>query len=183
MRDAAIRLARPGDAELLSRLGWKTFLDTFVRGFAMPYPPEDLESFFAASYAPERFAAALADPASRAWIAEQGGEAVGFATAGPAGLPHPDVAAQDGELKRLYLREAAKGSGLAARLMDGALAWLDRDRERTLWLGVWSGNLRAQRFYARYGFETAGEYRFAVGATLDHEFIMRRPPAAARLAP
>ena len=181
MSPTTLRIAEPEDADALSRLGWETFLHTFVESFAMSYAPEDLMAFHAASYAPEHFARLLGDPACRAWIAERDGEAVGFATVGPAGLPHPDVQPEDGELKRLYLREAEKGQGLAARLMDEALGWLERDGPRTLWLGVWSGNHRAQRFYARYGFERAGEYDFPVGAAVDHEFIMRRAAETATI--
>ena len=87
MGETVIRVAGPGDAAALSALGWETFLDTFVRGFAIPYPPNDLDAFFAASYAPDRFAALLADPARRAWIAERGGAP--SATPPPARAPCP----------------------------------------------------------------------------------------------
>ena len=172
--EAALRPAGPADAETLSALGWTTFLDTFVEGFGIAYPPADLAAFFAASYAPDRCAALLTDPACRAWIAERDGAPVGFATVGPCTLPHPEARADDGELRRLYVLPEEKGAGLADRLMRAALAWLERDGPRPLWLGVWSGNHRAQRFYARYGFRKAGEYAYAVGATRDHEFILRR---------
>ena len=179
----ALRVAGPGDAETLSALGWETFVDTFVRGFAMSYSAADIDAFYAASHAPERCAAILADPTRRTWVAERGGEAVGFALAGPCTLPHAEVRPGDGELKRLYVLPSEKGGGLARRLMNEALGWLERDGPTTVWLGVWSGNLRAQRFYARYGFEKAGEYDFPVGATRDHEFILRRPPCGGSLAP
>lgn len=174
MEPAAIRPATPADADLLARLGWETFLETFVEGFAMPYSPQDLAHFQAASYAPEHAAALLRNPAGAGWIAERGGRPVGFATVGPAGLPHPDVRPGEGELKRLYVRGPEQGTGLAARLMDLALARLALGGPGPVWLGVWSGNLRAQRFYARYGFEKAGEYVYEVGAARDHEFILRR---------
>ena len=45
---------------------------------------------------------------------------------------------------------------------------------RDVWIGVWSENHGAQRFYARHGFEKVGEYGFTVGRTVDHEFILRR---------
>lgn len=183
MHDVTLRVATPADAHTLSALGWETFLDTFVRGFAIPYPPADLDAFFAASYAPERCAALLADPAQRAWLAERGDAPVGFATAGPCALPHPDVRPNDGELKRLYVLPSEKGTGLAARLMDEAMSWLEARDPGPIWLGVWSGNLRAQRFYARRGFAKAGEYDYVVGASRDHEFILRRPPGGASLAP
>ena len=63
---------------------------------------------------------------------------------------------------------------------DGYAIWLlERDGPRTLWIGVWSENLGAQRFYGRYGFEKVGEYLFPVGNTNDHEFILRRLKTAA----
>ena len=112
------------------------------------------------------------------WLLELDGEAVGHAAAGPCGLPHPDVKPGDGELKRLYLIKTQQSCGWGSRLLETALAWLEHEGPRTLWLGVWSENFGAQRFYARYGFEKAGEYLFPVGDTQDLEFILRRAPRA-----
>ncbi len=182
MDEITIRVAGPADARTLSELGWATFLNTFVEGFGMPYSADDLAEFHARAYAVDRAEALLADRASRAWLAERGGEPVGFATAGPAALPHTELRPGDRELRRLYVRADQKGAGLAPRLMETAMTWLLRDGPRPVWLGVWSGNHRAQRFYARYGFEKVGEYGYPVGEVTDHEFIMRRPASAGRLA-
>jgi diamine N-acetyltransferase len=54
------------------------------------------------------------------------------------------------------------------------MAWLLAEGPRDIWIGVWSENYRAQRFYERHGFLKVGEYGFPVGGTLDHEFILRR---------
>jgi RimJ/RimL family protein N-acetyltransferase len=43
-----------------------------------------------------------------------------------------------------------------------------------VWLGVWSGNDRAQAVYARRGFRKVGEYGFPVGDWTDHEYILRK---------
>jgi len=174
MDDIVIRVAGPDDAGLLSVLGRETFVDTFVKGFAIPYPEEDLATFFAQAYTPEVYARAIADPSRRVWLAERGGEAVAYATAGDNALPHPEARPGEGELKAFYVRREMHGSGLASRLMDTALAWLDPEGGRRLWIGVWSGNVRAQRFYARYGFQKVGEYEYPVGRVRDREFILRR---------
>jgi ribosomal protein S18 acetylase RimI-like enzyme len=100
---------------------------------------------------------------------------VGYATVGACALPHAQVTPACGELKRIYVRRRWQGSGLAARLLDVTLGWLQREGPRTIWLGVWSENLKAQRFYAKHGFEKAGEYGFHVGAQIDLEYILRRP--------
>ncbi|MET0807939.1 MAG: GNAT family N-acetyltransferase, partial [Pseudoxanthomonas sp.] len=89
-------------------------------------------------------------------------------------LPHADAKPGDGELKRLYLLKSEQNGGVGRALFDQALAWLERDGPRPLWISVWSENLGAQRFYARYGCSKVGEYDFPVGDSVDREFILRR---------
>ena len=171
-----VRRAGPDDAADLAALGARTF----VESFGHLYSPQDLQAFLDDSHAQAAYAKLLADPAYALWLAfGDDGEAMGYALAGPAGLPHEDVKSADGELKRLYMRADAQGSGIGTRLFDEALAWLERDGPRTLWISVWSENYGAQRFYGRYGFEKAGEYEFIVGQQRDHEFIFRRHPRIA----
>ncbi len=166
----AIRRAVPADAQALSRLAERTFTETFGH----LYPAEDLQAFLDEAYAVERQHVILSHPEYAVWLLERDGEAVGHAAAGPCGLPHPEVAAGDGELKRLYLLRAQQGGGWGGRLFQTTLDWLQRDGPRTLWIGVWSENHGAQRFYARHGFVPVGEYEFPVGRVRDREFILRR---------
>lgn len=166
----SLRRGADGDAGALARIG----RETFAASFADLYEPADLAAFLAAAYAPEKMAAELADPATAVWLAEAGGEVVGYAVAGPASLPHPAVTDRCGELKRIYVLPRTQGAGLGSRLMDEALAWLERGGPRALWIGVWSGNRGARRLYERLGFAKVGEYYFKVGEALDREFILRR---------
>ena len=140
----------------------------------MPYSDEDVVAFCDATFDPEAIAWRLADPRQAYWIAECDGVAVGYALAGPAALPNPAADPADGELKQLYLARSAQRSGAGSALLAAALAWLERDGPRRLWIGVWSGNLGAQRLYARHGFAKAGEHTFAVGQTVDREFNLVR---------
>ncbi|MCO5055298.1 GNAT family N-acetyltransferase [Thermomonas sp.] len=171
----SIRRAFPVDADALAELGATTFIETFGH----LYTSEDLQAFLDESHTEAAYAKVLTDGSPYAlWLAERDGRAIGYAQAGPCGLPHADVRAEDGEIKRLYLRGDAQNCGAGRILMDAMLAWLLRDGPRTLWLSVYSENYGAQRFYARYGFEFAGEYAFIVGAQRDREFIYRRPAQA-----
>ena len=162
------------DAPVLSHLGRETFEDTFVRGYRMPYSPDDVSVFVEETYGLPVTAAILADPDHAFWLAERDGEAIGYALAGPCTLPYPEVGPEDGELKRLYLRREAQNGGAGSALFRTALEWLEQEGPRRIWIGVWSGNLGAQRFYTRHGFEFFGEHTFPVGRTLDREFAMRR---------
>ena len=172
-RDAdtpTIRRAGPGDAQALAAIGQATFVETF----AHLYPPEDLATFLVEAHGVERARADLANPAKAAWLVEAGGEVIGYALACPAKLPHQAVGAEDGELDRIYLLKAHQGGGLGSHLLAETLAWLEKDGPRTLWIGVWSENFGAQGLYERHGFKVVGTYKFVVGKTQDHEFIMRR---------
>lgn len=171
MPSPQIRRASIADARALAELGAQTFTETF----AHLYPPEDLTRFLAEAYGLPRTLADLRDPAKAAWLIEQDGVTLGYALAGPCALPHPDVTPGCGELKRLYLLRSAQGGGLGGRLFTTAIDWLQRDGPRSIWIGVWSENHGARRFYGRQGFEKVGEYGFEVGNTVDLEFILRRP--------
>lgn len=170
MVEPLIRRAGPADAEALAEIGAATFAETF----AHLYPPHDLARFLAEAYGLERTRADLADPQKAAWIVEADGQVVGYAQVGPCGLPHPEVTPACGELKRFYLLKPWQGGGLGARLFDLNIAWLTKAGPRDVWIGVWSENHGAQRFYGRRGFEKVGEYGFVVGDTVDHEYILRR---------
>src|SRR5690606_15744207 len=106
---------------------------TFTETFGHLYPPEDLDAFLRESYA-----------------------------VGPAGLRHPEAAPGDGGIRRRYVLRDYQSGGLGGKLMDAAMDWLLRDGPRTLWVGVWSENAGAQRFYQRRGFARVGEYLFPV---------------------
>lgn len=169
-----IRPARADEAEALAALKLTTFRETFIDGFAIPYPPADLAIFEAESYGTDAVAAELANPDVTTWVAEGDGRLLGYAKVSACKLPHPEVKPGAGELCQLYVRRDAQGMRLGQRLMDTALDHLAVARPGPVWLGVWSGNLKAQRFYAAYGFSKVGDYLFPVGDWRDEEFIFRR---------
>lgn len=167
-----LRLAAPEDVPALARLAEDTFRQTFVEGFAVAYPEDDLNGFLTHSYAHDQVEGWIADASGLALVAEdREGRLVGYVHAGENTLPYLHAEPGDGEVKRLYVRREMQGTGLGRTLLEETLDWFG---DRTVLLGVWSENLKAQRFYAHYGFERVGEYMFMVGATADPEFILRR---------
>lgn len=170
-----IREAVPADAGALAALKLATFRETFLEGFKVPYPPRDLAIFEEASYSVAKVRSELADPAHRTWVAEgaDGGPLVAYAHVGPCKLPHPEVGEGDMELYQIYLRRHAQGTGLGKGLMARAMGYLEGSASR-IWLGVWTGNARAQAFYGALGFAVVGEYQFPVGEWRDDELILRR---------
>lgn len=82
-----------------------------------------------------------------AFVAEQGGAIVGWATAGAG---RDDDAPRDRELEGIYLLASAYGSGAGQGLLDAAIG----DAPAYLW--VMDGNPRAEAFYLRNGFTRDG---------------------------
>jgi ribosomal protein S18 acetylase RimI-like enzyme len=170
----SIRTATIDDATVLAALGERTFRETFVEDFAMPYSASDVATFLAETYSEDALGKYLRNPAYRHFVVTHGDRPVGFALVGPNGLPHAESREGDGELKRIYVVRDAQALGVGRALFNAAVGWLESSGPRRVWIGVWSGNERAQRFYSRRGFVNVGGYRFRVGETLDHEFILRR---------
>ena len=171
----SVRQATLADVDLVATLA----IESFVAKFGHLYPPEDLLTFLRMAYGQDAMAQSIEKPGNTTWILYDGEQPAGHALTGFVGLPHADVKPGDGELKRLYVHPAETGKGMGRVFMDFILKDLLKEGPRTLWLGVYSENLGAQAFYARYGFEMAGEYEFPVGETRDREFIYRRTAQSA----
>ncbi|CAF2177879.1 unnamed protein product [Rotaria magnacalcarata] len=158
-----LRRALDTDDVALSQLSQQTFLETYVEDFSIPYRKHDIEAYFRSSKSPEWFAGKIVDPLQATWVVEDkiSDELVAFAIAGPCKLSHPDVClGEDGDLQFLYVRRDRRSHGLGQQLMNTALLWLkERFKGRPIWLGVWSGNLKAQKFYMHYDFSQAVEGR------------------------
>jgi GNAT superfamily N-acetyltransferase len=174
MNEAVIRPARDTDAAALADLGRSTFIETFVEGFAIPYPADDLAAYLDEAFSVTAIRAKLHEPGAAWWVADRDGVILAFANTGPNTLPHPDGRPSHAELRRLYVGKSAQGLGLGTRLLAIALDWMETHTDGPLWIGVWSGNLKAQKLYAAHGFTIAGEYQYPVGAWRDDEFILRR---------
>ena len=125
----AIRPARPDDAAALAALGRQTFVDTFVTGFGIPYPAEDLAGFLHKSFSVETLQTKLAEPGAAWWVADRDGEILGFANTGPNTLPHPDARPSHAELRRLYIGRDAQGLGLGTKLLKLALDWMEANTD------------------------------------------------------
>jgi diamine N-acetyltransferase len=169
-RAIAVRRATAADAAALAHLAEATFTETFGH----LYPPQDLAEYVASAYSEPACREVLADTRMAYWLASAELEPpVGFALAGHCKLPVQGLEPGAGELRQLYVRSTHQNLRLGARLFEAALAWLDAHYS-PLYIGVWSNNSGALRFYGRYGFVQVGEYGFAVGRTVDRELILKR---------
>lgn len=160
------RDAVPADGAALSAMAKRSFTDTF----GSLYRASDLAAFLDRSFGADGLPSQLDDPAFAVRLAVEGEKIAGFAKLGPVDFPGA-WSADTIALHQLYVLGAWQGEGVAQVLMDWALATARARGARRMLLSVYVDNIRAQRFYARYGFVDIGAYEFPVGDHIDEDRI------------
>jgi len=156
------------DADHMAALGERAFVETFGH----LYTPDNL-ALFLQNHSPETWRRDLSNPACAVWVGEAGGQAIAYAKLLPPELPVA-ITAPAIELKQFYVLNGWHGTGVAQQLMDWVVSEARERGAKELYLSVFTENARAQRFYARFGFEEVGRQRFMVGTHADEDIIMRR---------
>jgi ribosomal protein S18 acetylase RimI-like enzyme len=166
-----VRPAAPSDALPLSQFGARTFRDAF----AAENRPENLDAYLAKAYGVPQQSAELADPSIVSLIAEANQEMVGFAQLRGGIAPTCVTGPQPIELWRFYVAREWHGQGAASTLMTAVVDEALRRGARTLWLGVWERNARAQAFYRKCGYVVVGRQPFMLGSERQTDLVMVRP--------
>ncbi|NMW46093.1 tRNA (guanosine(37)-N1)-methyltransferase TrmD [Mobiluncus curtisii] len=173
-----LRIRQPNreEALALSALGSETF------PLACPaYLSNDaIAQFVAVEFDTTAVKARLNTPQeNRYWVAELGGELVGY-TYAKVGLDESEVdqagiVAGDAYLSKCYVREALHSTGLSGALLEVAVQDLASTSDAPgVCLGTSIYNKRAQKFYKHHGFRRIGKRTFTVGDVQNQDVVMRR---------
>ena len=189
--EVVIQEAVAADAEPIAKIGATTFAKSF--GYSMP--AEHLQAYLTSAYTPTTISKDLANEQNHFFVArlnsaraEENGKVIGFIQmklgTTEACIP-PNVPMC--ELHRIYVSVDQVGGGIGQLMMERGLQWA---RERLLgsellevnegakgqkagvWLGVWEENVKAERFYRRWGFERVGTHEFTTGDTRQTDWVM-----------
>lgn len=163
----SIRSANEEDAGLLSRLGGGLFSQTF----AHLYDPVDLSFFLNTSHSEQKIRDDMSHGA-RYGIAFFHQKPIGYIKFGKNGLPVGIGVGRQFEIKQLYIERAYHRQKIGQRLMDFAFSQMAPNPSDLIFVGVWTENFLAQKFYARLGFDPFACYWYPVGRKLDRELIM-----------
>jgi diamine N-acetyltransferase len=166
-----VRPAVLSDALPLSQFGARTFRDAF----AADNRPENLDAYLAKAYGVPQQSAELADASVATLIAEANQEMVGFAQLRGGATPACVTGPRPMEVWRFYVAREWHGQGVASILMAAVATEALRRGARTLWLGVWERNARAQAFYRKCGYIVVGQQPFVLGTERQTDLVMARP--------
>lgn len=170
MSDITIRRGVSTDAAALAELAARTFQETF----GAENRPEDMLLHLAEAYGPAQQGRELADPGITTLLVGLDGRLAGYAQLRTGPVPLVVTGSSPIELWRFYIDAAWHGKGLAQVLMERVVAEAAERGARTLWLGVWERNERAQAFYRKCGFADVGSHVFMVGTDPQTDRIMVR---------
>jgi ribosomal protein S18 acetylase RimI-like enzyme len=151
------------DVSSLAVLARQTFFDTFTGTCT----EEDMQGYLEQYYSIAQLSKELQDEAGFCFFAEAGGEPVAYLQFKEDYSNFREVSKWKAlELKRIYVHRAFHGKGIAQQLMDLFLNVAKEKKYEVVWLGVWEHNIRAQKFYAKYGFTDSGyTHDFPIGST------------------
>lgn len=148
-----IRRININDVAALSAIARQTFYDTFTGTCT----EADMQSFLNRYYSVGQLSKELMDEETFFFFAESEGVPLAYLQFKEDYTSFPLMKKWKAlELKRLYVLSAFHGKGVAQKLMDFILNFAAEKNYEVVWLGVWEHNLRAQKFYKKYGFADSG---------------------------
>lgn len=165
-----IRRGKLSDAALLAELGARTFSETF----APDNSPANMAAYLATAFSSSQQTGELGDRETLFLIAESDGVAVGYAMLRSGNVLENVTGENPIELVRLYVSQERLGSGVGAALMQACIQEARRRGHKTLWLGVWEHNARAQAFYRKWNFTEIGTHVFQLGDDPQTDILMQR---------
>lgn len=174
-----IRPARPNEATAVA--------DLAVETFPMACPPSlsehDMRAYVDTHLTARHFEAHIAHPERDVLVADGGARLLGYVLLLFGCDDAPPVQAgvtlaTSGLLSKCYVRREGHGQGVAAALLDAAGSRAVERGVEGLWLNVNYDNHRAQRFYAKHGWERVGYVDFIVGDAVHHDPVYQKRVAA-----
>jgi ribosomal protein S18 acetylase RimI-like enzyme len=157
------------DLQKMSRI---TFADTFDRITA----PDDMKAFLDTAYATDELTEQVRNPDSRFWFLVADGQKAGYLklNVGDAQSEPTMRTPESLEVERLYILPEFKHRGLGTYLMEFSEKEARRLGKKSMWLGVWEGNIPAQKLYESQGFHMVGSHVYQVGSDPQRDLLMSR---------
>ncbi|MFA4082294.1 GNAT family N-acetyltransferase [Mycobacteroides salmoniphilum] len=158
-----------------------------ARTFPLACPPsstpEDIAAFIAANLSTNNFDEYIRE--HRVLVARENDVIIGYSMLVNGVVEDPDVQRAVTlrpamQLSKMYVLPEFHQAGVAGALMTAALADAAARGAIGVWLGVNQENERAQRFYAKHGFNRSGTKTFQVGERLENDYVMQCLVAAPR---
>lgn len=167
-----IRRGTAADAPILAQIARQSFQEAFA-----DHPknaPEDMKIYMDEAFSEATIRQELTDADTICFVAEAGEKMVGYAKLKKNSREECVAGENPLELCRLYSLDEYIGRGIGKNLMLAFFDYARANAHDNLWLGVWEYNVRAQKFYEKFGFEKCGEHVFQLGSDPQIDWVMQK---------
>ncbi len=127
------------------------------------------------AFSDEQMSKEISNPNSQFYLAETGGEVIGYLKVNFKDSQTELKDSGDMEIERIYVLKKFYGKKAAQSLLEKAIEIASQRVINYAWLGVWEHNLRAINFYKKNGFEEFGKHSFMLGADEQTDLLMKLP--------
>ncbi len=164
-----IQRATINDVPEIAQFAAKTFSDTFQH-----YSPEDLKNHLRKTCSESYFSNQINNTENKTIIIKENNNIIAYAKYGKLELPVNNPVFPSNELHRLYVDPKNKYSGIGSQLITYVFDKAIQEKNKSIYLGVYTDNTIAINFYRKHGFQKIGEYNYFVGPHIDREHIMQK---------
>tara|TARA_B110000263_G_C15205232_1_gene462569 strand:- start:241 stop:750 length:510 start_codon:yes stop_codon:yes gene_type:complete len=164
-----IQPASTNDITQLSQFAAKTYSDTFQH-----YNVEDLEKHLEKTCSESYFRSQINNSENKTIIIKENNIIIAYAKYGKLELPINNPILPSVELHRLYVDTTKTNTGIGTKVINYILEKTIKEKHQSIYLGVYSDNKIAIKFYQKHGFQKIGEYNYPVGLHIDLEYIMQK---------
>ena len=165
-----LRLTAPEDVSALQRIA----IDTQVDTFGSFNTEANMKAYLDQAYDQGNLLRELTESGAFNYLAFVGEKLAGFMRLRLSDEVVHLLGQNTIELQRLYVDKGFQGLGVGAAMMKQALEIAKAGRYNWIWLGVWERNFKAQKFYAKWGFERFSEHIFQMGDDPQTDWLLRR---------
>lgn len=158
------------DIPALRELAIRIFADTFSDSNT----PENMTSFLERDYSVESFQKDFEDTSARYFFIMDNETPAGYLRVRKSSEADHYLGTKTMEIHRLYVDKRFHGKNAGALLMQHALDIAAERNVDWVWLGVWEKNLRALRFYEKWGFERFSEHVFVMGDDAQTDWLLKK---------
>ncbi len=171
MNEIKIRVGNEKDVETIATISRETFYSAYAVFNTQANMEKFMQDFFSAATIRKE----LNEKKIIYLIAENNAGIAGYAklkdSASPAVSLHNNNVM---EIARIYASVNKINTGVGSIIMNECIAIAKQLTRNFIWLGVWENNLKAIRFYKRFGFKEFGTHIFMLGDDEQTDLLMAK---------
>ncbi|MBA2612498.1 MAG: GNAT family N-acetyltransferase [Bacteroidetes bacterium] len=166
-----IDIAKVGLAEIeaLEEVSKRTFIETYGE----KNTADNMEKYLLENFSTAKLIEQVNNPDSEFYLAVLNTGVIGYIKINIGNAQTETGHDNAIELERIYVVKEKQGKKIGQLLCNKAFQLGQKYKADYLWLGVWEENLKAIRFYKKYGFVEFGKHIFKLGEDDQKDIMMK----------